>query len=377
MSKDRSTLERELERLSPPRIPFDRLARRRDRKRRNQRIRAAAVGLAVAMGVAWLGFSMIRSTPSAPADDTTPTPTLTPEESINWELVPVVRIDGDAFVDIETGEVTPLPDSITSLPNVGGYAAAPGGEVLLFEARAGGSSDTQIFVANVDGTNIRRLTGVSGGATWGAWSPDGTTIVALVGEGVAEWGRRDVDLVLIEVATGETIQLASGRGGDFWEPHFSPDGQLILFGRFTDPMGSDTFGIPVGGGEAALVFEDRWNAIFSPDGFTIVYEADASIGNLGGPQLWLDDADGSDPRPLVPNDEPFSETPTWSPDGTRIAFTKHVQISDELRTPPTGWVNRVAVVDVTSGVPTFSVFAPRVLAGVWLDDDTLLVDVGA
>jgi Tol biopolymer transport system component len=385
MSEDRSTLERELERLMPPRITFERLERRRDRKRRDQRIRAAAVGLAVAIGVTWLGVNLIRSTPSVPTVET-PTPTPSPEVSIDWETVPTVTIDGDAIVDILTGEVTALPTSITAFGDPGGFAVAPGGDVLLFEASTGGSSDSQIFVANVDGTNVRQLTDAPGGATWGAWSPDGTTIVALVGEGVAKWGRRDVDLVLIKVAAGETTQLASGRGGDFWEPHFSPDGQLILFGRFTNPMGSDTFGIPVGGGDAALVVEDRWNAIFSPDGRTIVYEADAiigiyeadaRIGTLGGPQLWLADADGRDPRPLVPNDEPFSETPTWSPDGTRIVFTKHLQIgSDGLRLRPTDRLNRVAVVDVVSGVPTFSVFAPRVMAGVWLDDDTLLIDVG-
>lgn len=70
MSEYRTTLERELERLSPPRIPFDQLVGRRDRKRRDQRIRAGALGLAIAIAMGWLGVNAIRSTepPPVPAD---------------------------------------------------------------------------------------------------------------------------------------------------------------------------------------------------------------------------------------------------------------------------------------------------------------------
>jgi hypothetical protein len=72
MSEHRSTLERELDRLSPPRILFDQLARRRDRKRRNERIRAGVLGLAVAIAVGWLGVSVIRSSPPVPGGESPP-----------------------------------------------------------------------------------------------------------------------------------------------------------------------------------------------------------------------------------------------------------------------------------------------------------------
>jgi hypothetical protein len=70
MNEYRTTLERELERLSPPRIPFDQLVGRRDRKRRDQRIRAGVLGLAIAIAMGWLGVNAIRSTdpPPVPAD---------------------------------------------------------------------------------------------------------------------------------------------------------------------------------------------------------------------------------------------------------------------------------------------------------------------
>ncbi len=77
MSDYRSTLERELERLSPPRIPFDQLARRRDRRRRDQRIKAGVLGLAIVLFLGFLGLSLsaIRSAPPVPVDDPRPTTT--------------------------------------------------------------------------------------------------------------------------------------------------------------------------------------------------------------------------------------------------------------------------------------------------------------
>jgi hypothetical protein len=67
MSDNRSTLERELERLSPSRIHFEQLVRRRDRKRRNQRIAAGVVGIAVFVAAVWIvttAGSFDRTTPA-------------------------------------------------------------------------------------------------------------------------------------------------------------------------------------------------------------------------------------------------------------------------------------------------------------------------
>ena len=49
MTEYRDVLERELDRLAPPRIPVDRLVRRRDRRRRNQRVTAAFVAVTVSL----------------------------------------------------------------------------------------------------------------------------------------------------------------------------------------------------------------------------------------------------------------------------------------------------------------------------------------
>jgi hypothetical protein len=75
MSDPRSLLERESRRFIQQDGAFERLVRRRDRKRRNQRIAAGVVGIAVFVAAVWIvtsGLSLDRSDSSVvPAEDGT------------------------------------------------------------------------------------------------------------------------------------------------------------------------------------------------------------------------------------------------------------------------------------------------------------------
>jgi WD40-like Beta Propeller Repeat len=372
------------------------------RTRRRQAITLFMVSIAAsAVAVAgFAGLDAIRASDRQPADPG-------PGPKIDWERVPSVTIDEDAIANVRTGEVSQLPASITSLGATQGYLLAPAGDMLVFHASTGSSTNNivtscgggndgsppfracQIFVANLDGTDIRQVTDIPGGATAGGWSPDGTKIVAyLDGDG----RRTDIELVLIDVATGETTQLASGPAGDFQEPHFDLDGQRVLISRFQkyrdleapypEDEGSDVYAILAEGGEPSLVFEDRWNATFSPDGSTIAYERMFLVEfpervTHGRVAIWLADADGTDRRPLLPAEESYSRSPStrsasWSPDSTRIVFTRSPEEWLE-RSPEDG--SMIAIGDVASGRPTFVVRAPGSPIAVWLDNDTVLVDI--
>ena len=100
MIDDRDLLERELHRFEPPPGLTERVYRRRDRNQRNRRIRAGVLGLAIAIGVGWLGVNAIRSTSLIPAGEPDSAPVdgvpATPE---NGAVVP----DRYSIVD---GEVT-------------------------------------------------------------------------------------------------------------------------------------------------------------------------------------------------------------------------------------------------------------------------------
>ena len=69
MTEYRSVLERAGTSAPPPDLPLERVLRRRDRKRRNQRLRAGVLGIAIAILAGWWGIHTITSTQPKPADD--------------------------------------------------------------------------------------------------------------------------------------------------------------------------------------------------------------------------------------------------------------------------------------------------------------------
>lgn len=100
----------------------------------------------------------------------------------------------------------------------------------------------------------------------------------------------------------------------------SPDGKTILF-----DLAGDIYTLPVGGGEAKRIvggdlgFESQPK--FSPDGKQIAFISDRS----GAEQLWVCQADGSDPKPITKGRSSgmlMWVSPSWTPDGNYILASK-------------------------------------------------------
>jgi imidazolonepropionase-like amidohydrolase/Tol biopolymer transport system component len=96
----------------------------------------------------------------------------------------------------------------------------------------------------------------------------------------------------------------------------SPDGSTLVF----DMLG-DIYSVPISGGEAtALASGIEWNyqPRFSPDGRRIAFVSDRA----GGDNLWIMNADGSDPRAVTDEAEHLVHNPAWSPDGQYLVGRK-------------------------------------------------------
>ena len=138
---------------------FERLVRRRDRKRRNRRIAAGVVGIAVFVAAVWIVTSGGYNRTQQPAMQPTPTPPAGTAPETPY------------LIDLNTGEMTPLPKSIAG----GDYAVSPDGTMVAY-ASGDDAGRPQVFIASLDGTDFQQVTHDQLGAAAPNWSPDGAAI---------------------------------------------------------------------------------------------------------------------------------------------------------------------------------------------------------
>jgi Tol biopolymer transport system component len=136
-------------------------------------------------------------------------------------------------------------------------------------------------------------------------------------------------------------------------PDWSPDGSTVLFSRAEVTLGDDLYIVPATGGRPKRLsncrgncwhdFEARW----SRDGAHIAYvHATGRISRElpSRVRIYVMDADGGNVRPLTdPPKGSADHTPSWSPDGKTIVFTR------DTTTSGFAGRSRIMVVDVVSG----------------------------
>jgi len=96
----------------------------------------------------------------------------------------------------------------------------------------------------------------------------------------------------------------------------SPDGQTIVF----DLLG-DLYTMPISGGTATRITNGIAHDMqprFSPDGRRIVFVSDRS----GDENLWLVNADGTQPAALTTGTENIYLSPEWTPDGNYVVASR-------------------------------------------------------
>jgi hypothetical protein len=284
MIDEREIVRRAAEAFTPPDPAFERLLRRRDRRHRNQRIRAGVLGLAVAIAVGWLSVNAIRSTHPRPADDRSE----------------------------ELGIFAPIAGRIVyeNIGTDGGYD--PG----FWAVDPSGPSDTTEGIMVADDVASTLVPLELDGEPVG-WSSDGTELLLMrsVGDGLIP-----EQYLSILHADGSETRLNREPIG-IADATISPDGTRVVFAGQYDLSG--LYVIDAEGGRPVPLpipqAEDgAGSPSYSPDGTQIAYLA----GN-GEAEVWVANADGTDAHEILA-DEPIVfrgvSGPVWSPAGDRIAI---------------------------------------------------------
>lgn len=104
--------------------------------------------------------------------------------------------------------------------NSGGVVSPDGTRVAMILSKAG---SPDVWVANIDGTNLKQLTKTREDESSPCWSPDGTKIcyASRVNE------RRS--LFIVPANGGAAVRLNTGGEPNPSEPEWSPDGKTIVF----------------------------------------------------------------------------------------------------------------------------------------------------
>jgi TolB protein len=189
----------------------------------------------------------------------------------------------------------------------------------------------ELYVMDVDGTNMKRLTVNDDADAAPSWSPDGERLVFARAK---RGGREDVETFLYVVSadgSGERVlrREPPGRTPVFLTaPAWSPDGKRIAFTRITfgDEPGAAVYVMDADGQHARKLVDEALEPDWSPDGRRI---AVASYRDRVGrtcfqecslnSEIYVVDADGGNLRRLTTS-VANEASPTWSPDGKRIAF---------------------------------------------------------
>src|SRR6266702_2010224 len=181
--------------------------------------------------------------------------------------------------------------------------------------------DGKVYSIDQDGADQKLVSSSDHQAMSPAWATDGRRFSYM------EFWQGHVRLFVQEVASGKRAPVATtGQALDF-TPAFSPDGKTLAFSRATEE-GTDLYTVNIKDGcclQRLTVgrFYDNLSPTYSPDGQRIAFVSTRP----GLPQIYVMAADGTDQQLFAPFDygaTGSSNAPEWSPDGQTVAFHRDV-----------------------------------------------------
>ena len=237
---------------------------------------------------------------------------------------------------------------------------SPDGRSIAFAGDRDGSYD--IWTVAVPTGQVTRLTTDLRYEVLPTFTPDGATILFVQLD--ERWVDHDIMAIPVtggtpRLVTRDTDFFDYGAGKTFGYPMPSPDGKSVLF-RSHRSGWIDYWVAPIAGGTARqLVAEanDQSSARWSPDGKWVVY-----VGNRNGTQdLRVVSAAGGAARVLVAPVMGMVNSPTWSPDGSRIAYTQGspTEAPELFVVPVTGGAPKQLTFSAPGGNVAASLVAPE------------------
>jgi TolB protein len=250
-----------------------------------------------------------------------------------------------------------------------------GAEKIAYEGGLG------IFVANPDGSEARQLTeNAEREDTFPAWSSDGRRIAFVGARRQGQVPARGAEEIYVMNADGSDERRLTENDVQDVSPRWIPDGRIVFLScaerRDEFPRCSLVAIRADGSGReelARLGYAGSFDV--SRDGRLVVYAELEGQSHYQHFELYVMDLHGADRRRLTANGA-GDASPTWSPDGKKIAF-----VSNRAESAPclfhdcTGSTNELYVMDADGGDVMRLTETPHDEGGLvsWSPDGTRIV----
>lgn len=220
---------------------------------------------------------------------------------------------------------------------------SPDARRISFQAYPqGGEENYQIYVMNLDGSDLKMVSTGKGATTCSYFSPDGKRLIFAsnhldprpaeppesVKKKLQESGQRNyswpfypgMDIFEYTFADGALRRLTTTDGYDA-ECAYSPDGTRIVYAALREDDCDIYICDADGTNERRVVRADGYDGgpFFSPDGKRIVYRSDRKgDGNM---QIFVNNLEGTQERAIT-DDKVLNWCPFWHPSGKWLIFTR-------------------------------------------------------
>jgi Tol biopolymer transport system component len=231
--------------------------------------------------------------------------------------------------------------------NGGLPSVSPTGDAIAFLSNRSGTYD--LYITSPDGAELLRITNTPANESAPYWTKDARVVFSTMQEGatMAETmaiNKSTVYSVSSSAPQPVIIGTVAGR-----QPTISPDGKKLVYSSGQYPSMHIVESALDGSNVRQLskTPSPQFNAVYSPDQTQIAFARSDSTRQL---QVWVMNADGTGERQLTrfSADEGSPQWPAWSPDGSRLA----IQSGKYNRNAPAENTAHIWVIDVKTGAAT-------------------------
>jgi TolB protein len=220
--------------------------------------------------------------------------------------------------------------------NGGLPSVSPSGDAIAFISNRSGTND--VYVTSPDGGELIRVTNDAANESAPFWTRDDRVVFSVWADNAST-----VYSASARATTPIVIGKAAGRS-----PIIAPDGKKLIYssGQFPSMQLEEAALDGSSVRQLTKAPSPQFNAVYSPDQSLIAFARADSTRQL---QVWVMNADGTGERQLTrfSAEDGSPQWPSWSPDGSRLAIQ-----SGKYSRNATENIAHIWIVEVKSGAVT-------------------------